>query len=121
MKKLAGLLLLLIIMQNINAQKYAYLNKDEIYKSMPDFDSATVQVEKLRIQFQNQLAAMQNELSNKTASLNNESATISDFLRQSRQDELKNLDVRIQLFSVKANSQLEDKKNELLQPILSKG
>lgn len=120
MKKLAGLLLLLIIMQNINAQKYAYLNKDEIYKSMPDFDSATVQVEKLRIQFQNQLAAMQNELSNKTASLNNESATISDFLRQSRQDELKNLDVRIQLFSVKANSQLEDKKNELLQPILNK-
>jgi outer membrane protein len=120
MKKLAGLLLLLIFLQNINAQKYGYLNKEELYKSMPDYDSATVQIEKLRMEFENQLAAMQGELSNKTASLNSESASISEFLRQSRQDELKNLNVRIQLFSVKATSQLEDKKNQLLQPILDK-
>ena len=120
MKKLAGLLLLLILFQNLNGQKYGYLNKDELYRSMPDFDSANVQVEKLRMQFQNQLAAMQNELSSKTTSLNNESAGISEFLRQNRQEELKSLDVRLQLFSIKANSQLEDKKNELLQPILTR-
>jgi outer membrane protein len=63
---------------------------------------------------------MQNELSSKTASLNNESASISDFLRQNRQQELKNLDMRIQLFSVKATSQLDDKKKELLQPIITR-
>ena len=120
MKKLAGLLLLLILFQNLNGQKYGYLNKDELYRSMPDFDSANVQIEKLRMQFQNQLAAMQNELSTKTTSLNNESAGISEFLRQNRQEELKSLDVRLQLFSIKANSQLEDKKNELLQPILTR-
>jgi outer membrane protein len=118
MKKLFGLFLLLIFLQNINAQKYGYLNKEELYMSMPDYDSATVQVEKIRKEFQNQLAAMQNEMSIKTASLNNESANISEFLRQSRQEELKNLDVRIQLFSIKANTQLEDKKNQFLQPII---
>ena len=117
MKKLIGLLLLLIFLQNINAQKYGYLNKEELYMSMPDYDSANVQVEKIRRDFENQLAAMQNELSSKTASLNNESANISEFLRQNRQEELKNLDVRIQLFSVKATAQLEDKKNQFLQPI----
>jgi outer membrane protein len=118
MKKLFGLILLIIFAQNINAQKYGYLNKEELYKAMPEYDSATVQVEKLRMEFENQLAAMQNEYSSKTASLNNESAGISDFLRQSRQTELKNLNVRIQLFSVKANAQLEDKKNQLVQPII---
>ena len=120
MKKLIGLLLLLIFLQNINAQKYGYLNKEELYMSMPDYDSATVQVEKLRKEFENQLAAMQNELSIKTASLNNESANISEFLRKNRQEELNNLNVRIQLFSVKATSQLEDKKNQFLQPIIAR-
>jgi outer membrane protein len=115
MKKLIGLLLLLLFLQNVNAQKYGYLNKEELYVSMPDYDSATVQVEKLRKEYENQLAAMQNELSGKTTSLNNESANISDFLRKNRQEELNNLNIRIQLFSVKATSQLEDKKNQLLQ------
>ena len=81
MKKLIGFLLLLMVLQNINAQKYGYLNKEELYMSMPDYDSATVQIEKLRKEFENQLAAMQNELSSKTTSLNNESSNISDFLR----------------------------------------
>jgi outer membrane protein len=120
MKKLIGLLLLLFFVQNINAQKYGYLNKDELYKSLPEYDSANVQVEKLRMEFENQLAAMQNEFSSKTASLNNESANISEFLRQSRQSELKSLNVRIQLFSVKANAQLEEKKNQLLKPIIDR-
>lgn len=120
MKKLIGLLLLLIFLQNINAQKYGYLNKEELYKSMPDYDSASVKVEKIRMEFENQLAGMQNELSSKTVSLNNESASISEFLRQNRQQELKNLDVRIQLFSVKANALLEDKRNQFLQPIIAK-
>ena len=120
MKKLIGLLLLLIFLQNINAQKFGYLNKEELYMSMPDYDSATVQVEKLRKEFENQLAAMQNELSIKTASLNNESANISEFLRKNRQEELNNLNVRIQLFSVKATSQLEDKKNQFLQPVIAR-
>ena len=120
MKKLIGLFLLVIFLQNVNAQKYGYLNKEELYKSMPEYDSANVLVERIRKEFENQLAAMQGELSSKTASLNNESANISDFLRQNRQEELKNLDIRIQLFSVKATSQLEDKKNQLLQPIIAK-
>jgi outer membrane protein len=120
MKKLIGLLFLLIFLQNINAQKYGYLNKEELYKAMPDYDSATVQVEKLRKEYENQFAAMQGELSIKTASLNNESANISEFLRKNRQEELKNLDVRIQLFSVKATAQLEDKKSQLLQPIITR-
>ena len=111
---------MLMFMQNINAQKYGYLNKQELYLSMPDYDSANLKVEKIRREYENQLAAMQNELSSKTASLNNESANISEFLRQNRQEELKNLDIRIQLFSVKANAQLEDKKNQLFQPIITR-
>jgi outer membrane protein len=120
MQKIVILFILMITFQTLSAQKYGYLNKEEIYKSIPEFDSATVQVEKLRKEFENQLASMQGEYSSKSASLNNETVNISEYLRQSKQDELKNLDVRIQLFSVRANAQLDEKKNQLLQPVITK-
>jgi outer membrane protein len=120
MKKILILFILMITFQTLSAQKYGYLNKEEIYKSIPEFDSATVQVEKLRKEYENMLASMQGEYSSKTASLNNESANISEYLRQTRQEELKNLSVRIQLFSVRATAQLDEKKNQLLQPIITK-
>ena len=120
MKKLIILFILMATFQAVNAQKYGYLNKEELYKSIPEYDSATVQVDKLRNEYEKMLASMQGEYSSKTTSLNNESATISDYIRQTRQDELKNLGVRIQLFSVRANAQLEEKKNQLLQPILTR-
>lgn len=120
MKKLVILFILMATFQAVNAQKYGYLNKEELYKSIPEYDSATVQVDKLRNEYENMLASMQGEYSSKTTSLNNESATISDYIRQTRQDELKNLGVRIQLFSVRANAQLEEKKNQLLQPIITR-
>jgi outer membrane protein len=120
MKKLVILFILMTTFQAVNAQKYGYLNKEELYKSIPEYDSATVQVEKLRNEYENMLASMQGEYSSKTTSLNSESATISDIIRQTRQDELKKLGVRIQLFSVRANAQLEEKKNQLFQPILTR-
>ncbi len=123
MKKIVGILLLGIVLiisgQKVNAQKYGYLNKDELYKAMPDYDSATVKIEKIRKEYESQLAGMQNELNSKTATLN-ESSNISDFLRQSKQDELKNLNVRIQLFSVRATSQLDENQNLLLRPIVAR-
>jgi outer membrane protein len=120
MKKIVILFILMITFQTLSAQKYGYLNKEEIYKSIPEYDSATAQVEKLRKEYENLLASMQGEYSSKSASLNNESANISEYLRQTRQDELKNLNVRIQVFSVRANAQLEEKKNQLLQPIITR-
>ena len=120
MKKLVILFILMSTFQAVNAQKYGYLNKEELYKSIPEYDSATVQVDKLRNEYENMLSSMQAEYSSKTTSLNNESATISDYIRQTRQDELKNLGVSIQLFSIKANAQLEEKKNQLFQPIITR-
>ena len=120
MRKIVILFILMITFQTLSAQKYGYLNKDEIYKSIPEYDSATVQVEKLRKEYENLLASMQGEYSSKTASLNNESANISEYLRQTRQEELRNLGVRIQLFSVRATAQLDEKKNQLFQPVITK-
>jgi outer membrane protein len=120
MKKLYFLLLLLLIIPTLHAQKYGYIDKDELYRSIPEYDTASIQLENLRKEYETQLASMQGELSSKATALNNEAAGMSEFVRKSKQDELKNLNVRLQLFSVKANSQLEDQKQKLLLPIVEK-
>jgi outer membrane protein len=63
---------------------------------------------------------MQNEFSSKTTALNNGSSNLSEVIRKSREEELKALNNRIQLFQVKANQLINDKNNELIQPVVAK-
>ncbi len=122
MKKVVGIIIVSVALfisgHQAWGQKFGYINRDELIKSMPSYDSANVQIEKLRKEFETQLASMQSDLSSKTTALD-EDKTISDIIRKSKEDEIKNLNVRIRLFQLKANQQLADKNNELVLPILT--
>jgi len=126
MKRTIGIIMLgtifLMAGQDLGAQniKFGYINKDELLKALPDYDSAAVKLEKFRSELVNQLASMQNEFSSKTTALNNGSSNLSDVIRKSREEELKALNNRIQLFQVKANQLINDKNNELIQPVVAK-
>ena len=126
MKRFIGIIMLSIILiiagQNLGAQnfKFGYINRDELLKAMPDYDSANVKLENLRKVLVSQLALMQDEYNNKTTAFNNGSKSLSDVVRKTREEELKDLNNRIQLFQVKATQQINDKNAELIQPILAK-
>ena len=126
MKRFIGIIMLSIIFiiagQNLGAQnfKFGYINKDELLKAMPDYDSANIKLENLRKVLVSQLALMQDEFNNKTTAFNNGSNSLSDVLRKNKEEELKDLNNRIQLFQVKATQQINDKNAELVQPILAK-
>jgi outer membrane protein len=126
MKRLIGILSLGIILiiagQYTGAQnlKFGYINKDELYRAMPDYDSATVKIENFRKQLVSQLESMQAELDNKTSAFDKESRNYSDIVRKTKEQELKDLNIRIQLFQVKASQQVNNKNAELIQPLLAK-
>jgi outer membrane protein len=126
MKRFIGIIMLSIILimagQNLGAQnfKFGYINRDELLKAMPEYDSANVKLENLRKELVNQLALMQDEFNNKTTAFNNGSKSLSDVVRKTREEELKDLNNRIQLFQVKATQQINDKNTELIQPIVAK-
>ena len=126
MKRFIGIIMFSIILitagQNLGAQnfKFGYINKDELLKAMPDYDSANVKLENLRKELVSQLVSMQDEFTNKTTAFNNGSMSLSDVVRKTREEELKDLNNRIQLFQVKATQQINDKNAELIQPILAK-
>jgi len=115
-------IILIIAGQNLGAQnfKFGYINRDELLKAMPDYDSANVKLENLRKVLVSQLALMQDEYNNKTTAFNNGSKSLSDVIRKTREEELKDLNNRIQLFQIKATQQINDKNAELIQPIEAK-
>jgi outer membrane protein len=108
--------------QNVLAQsyKFAHINSDELIKAMPEYDSATVKLEKTRKDLVNALELMQVELNNKADAFNKESKTLTEIVRQTKEQELQDMQKRIQEFQTNAQTQLQDQQVSLFQPIYNK-
>ena len=126
MKRFIGIVALMIIFafagQNVSAQnmKFGHINSDELIQAMPEFDSANVKLEKFRQELINALELMSVELNNKSDAYNKESKNLSDLVKQSKEQELVDMNRRIQEFQTNAQEQLQNKQVELLQPIYGK-
>lgn len=126
MKRFIGLAAITIIVvfmgQNIMAQnlKFGHINSDQLIQALPEFDSATVKLEKFRKDLVNALELMSVELNNKSDTYNKESKNLTDIVKQTKEQELVDMNRRIQEFQTNAQTQLQDKQTELFQPIYVK-
>lgn len=126
MKRYIGIAISTIIVflvgQSSNAQdfKFGHINSEELVQALPEFDSARVNLEKLRKELINYLDIMSVELNNKYDNYNRESKNLNDFVKQIKEQELSDLNRRIQEFQTSAQTQLQEKQAELLQPIYAK-
>ncbi len=93
------------------AVKFGHINSDELIKAMPEYDSAMAKLEKTRKDLVNALEIMQVELNNKYEKYNKESKTLTDLVRQSREQELQDLQARIQEFQANAQQQLTEQQS----------
>jgi len=108
--------------QNVLAQsfKFGHINSDELIKAMPEYDSATVKLEKTRKELINALDIMQVELKNKADAYNKEAKNLTDLVKQTKEQELQDMQTRIQEFQTNAQTQLQDQQVALFQPIYNK-
>jgi len=126
MRKIISVASLLIIVavagQNLKAQtfKFGHINSDELIQAMPDYDSATVKLEKFRKELVNALELMSVELNNKNEAYQKESKNLSDIVKQTKEQELVDMNKRIQDFQNNAQTQLQNKQTEVFQPIYAK-
>jgi outer membrane protein len=100
--------------------KFGHINSDELIQSMPEYDSATVKLEKFRKELVNALELMQVELNNKNEAYQKEAKTLSDIVKQTKEQELMDMQKRIQDFQTNAQTQLQNKQTEVFQPIYTK-
>jgi outer membrane protein len=87
---------------------------------MPEYDSATVKLEKYRKELVNALELMSVELNNKNDVYQKENKNYSDIVKQTKEQELVDMQKRIQDFQSNAQTQLQNKQTEVFQPIYTK-
>jgi outer membrane protein len=100
--------------------KFGHINSDELIQTMPEYDSATVKLEKFRKELVNALELMTVELNNKNEAYQKDSKNLSDIVKQTKEQELMDMQKRIQDFQTNAQTQLQSKQTEVFQPIYAK-
>jgi outer membrane protein len=100
--------------------KFGHINSDELIQSMPEYDSATVKLEKFRKELLNALDLMTVEFNTKNESYQKDSKNLSDIVKQTKEQELMDMQKRIQDFQGNAQQQLQNKQTEVFQPIYVK-
>jgi outer membrane protein len=126
MKRLSGIAVVLLLLgfigQDINAQniKFGHINSDELIQSLPEFDTANAKLTKFRQELVNALELMQVELNNKSEAYQKDQKNLTEIVRQTKEQELMDMNNRIQQFQASAQQQLQDKQAELFQPIMAK-
>jgi outer membrane protein len=126
MKRFIGIAVFTVLLvfggQKATAQtmKFGHINSEELIQALPEYDSATVKLEKFRKELVNALELMSVELNNKNEAYQKESKNLTDIVKQTKEQELYDMNKRIQDFQTNAQTQLQEKQVELFQPIYAK-
>lgn len=116
MKKLF-LMLALVLPVLASAQKIGHVNSQEIMTLMPETKQMGVKLDSLQSSYETQLANMQEEFNKKIAEFQKQQATMSADIREFRQQELAEMEQRMQMFYQTVQKDLQTKQVEYLQPV----
>ena len=119
MKKII-IAVLLILPMAISAQTFGHINTTELFQQMPEVAKVKAQMDTLQSQYENQLASMQEEIQKKAQDYQTNMNTLPDGVKQIREQELQEMQQRIQMFYQTAEQDIQKKQQELLAPVHEK-
>ncbi len=126
MKRFFGILLIAVLAIfagiTISAQnvKFGHINKSSLIQSMPEFDSANAKLQRTSKELTNQLELMQVELNNKIEAYQKDAKNLTDVVKQVKEQELSDMQRRIQDSNTNFQQKLSDLNTSLIQPIVAK-
>jgi len=122
MKKVVILTLLLglTITSAVNAQKIGHIALDSLLKNMPESDSARKVGQAYYQQLETTIEAMQKELQQKYQDYQQNSASLTELVKKNKEQELNDLNQRIQSFQGQAQSSLQKFNDSITRPIITK-
>ena len=119
MKKIFVLMALVLPML-VNAQKFGYVNTSELLQLMPEVKVAEARIDSLNKQYENMIVGMQEELKKKVADYEQKRAGMTEAMQQIQEDELHNLQQRIQNTYQQLQQDAQMKQQEMFVPIQEK-
>ncbi len=102
------------------AQKLGHVNSNEILSIMPEKVQAEKDFQTYTSQLEEQLQKMSKELQAKYSDYQTNQANMSEPIKKAKENEIRDMESRIQEFRAGAEEDLAKKENELLEPIITK-
>ena len=104
-----------------NAQaKFGHINSQEIIQLMPEYTKAKSEIDALQAQYEADLKSMNDELQKKAEDFDKNQATLPDNIKQRRQQELQDMDTKIQQSYQDNQQALQKASAEKMQAITNK-
>ncbi len=100
--------------------KLGHINSSELMQIMPGKDSAQAAFQAEVSLLESELTAMQEELQKKYNDYQERKAQMTELIRGTKEQELTDLNQRIQTYQQNAQQKLQEKEKELLQPIIDR-
>lgn len=119
-KKKIIITIMLAIPMLASAEKFGHINTQELFAQMPEVNQVKLKMDTIQGQYENQLASMNEEFQKKVQDYQAQEATMADAIKQIRQQELQEMQQRIQLFYQTAEQDIQKKQQELLAPVHEK-
>ena len=120
MKKLALLAVFGLLTLSSSAQKVGHINSQELLSLMPERTTAETSLQDYAKGLESQLTSMQTEYQSMVENYQNNEGSYDDLTKQDKIAEIQSLQERLTTFQQSAQSSLQQKEQELLQPILEK-
>ena len=121
MKKITFLTLLICLsLTSISQNKFGYIDSQELLLIMPERKTAETEVQNFAKSLESQLGLMTAEYQESVQEYQANESTYTDLVKQDKVAEITGLEQRIQTFQQNAQQSLQEKEQELLEPILSK-
>lgn len=103
-----------------SAQKFGYVDVQEVMMQMPDLDSVQTKLQTFFTDLNSRLEIMQVEYNKKLDEYQKSAATLSEAIKKDKERELTGLGQRIQEFNQQAQTDLQTKEQELTKPLVDK-
>lgn len=118
--KITLIALLFAVPTMVNAQKFAHINFEQLIDAMPEKETALADLQKEYNEVRNLIEEMSVDFNKKVAEAQKVYETLSATAKQMKEQELQELQQRIQTYQMNAEQQLTTRREELLSPILDK-
>ena len=102
------------------SNKLGYTDSDKLIKMMPENDTAQAKLERAVRDFQKQLETMQGEFNNKYQEYTNNRNTYLEAVRRMKEEELQDMNARIQQFQSAARENIKITRDEVFKPVIDK-
>lgn len=100
--------------------KIAHVNFNQLIDAMPETKTIQKQIQDYQKQFVDQLTTMNTELQTKAQDYDGKKASMTDATKTAKENELQDINKRLQEYQNTAQQKVQEKTNELSKPLLDK-